>query len=437
MYVRSVGIRLRLRPGPGRRRGASVALLTLVVLGAPTTASALPGYCEPQNTQYDPSDVQSGGSELLSPRGVSRTTIQVDGLDTFLLTSGPRHSREAVVFLHGSPGSSQEWLDLLPRAGAMGRRAVAWDLPGFGHADKPFDARNDLVEATRLLDHMLTRLGIDRVHFVVHDVGGAPALQWASEHPARLVSIVQIASGLIGYRHHDFARISRTPSVGETFVGGLNRQTFQNNLGPEERPLPQSFKDRLYDDFDRATRCSILRIYRSADEPEINAWGTAQAAVLSRKRRPALILWGRNDTFLPPEMAERQREAFPGAAVHVFEDSGHWPFIDDAPRAAGLFTPFIRCVPTGRRDRIRLAVSPAVVRRGQATRVRFRATVGRDGRTRPVCGARVTVAGRAMSTDSFGRAVRTIRLRGTRNRRVTATKSGLRRGSARLRVLGA
>ena len=41
--------------------------------------------------------------------------------------------REAVVFLHGNPGSSADWEPLLAATGRRWR-AVAWDAPGFGHA---------------------------------------------------------------------------------------------------------------------------------------------------------------------------------------------------------------------------------------------------------------------------------------------------------------
>jgi pimeloyl-ACP methyl ester carboxylesterase len=420
----------------GAWAGSFAVVAVACLFAVPGVALAVPDYCEPQNDHYNPPDVPPGGSRITAVPDVTRTMIEVAGTRTPLLTSGPQASQEAIVFLHGSPGSGQDWLDLLPRAGALGRRAVAVDLPGFGHADKPWDTTNDLAEGTRWLDALLTQLDVRRVHFVIHDVGGAPALQWSSEHPERLISVVQIASGLLGYEHHGLAQIARTPLVGETFFAGVTRPVFQNGGGQEERPLPQDFADRLYDDFDRPTRCTILRIYRSADAEQINAWGTQQAAVLSRRRRPALILWGRNDPYLRVEMAERQREVFPGAALHIFEESGHWPHGDDAPGVAALFTPFIRCVPTGLRDRIRVAVRPAAVRRGARASVRFHTTVRRDGRSRPVCGAKLSLAGRTAETDGFGRASLTLRLNARKKRRtVTATKPGLRTGRGILRVV--
>jgi len=67
---------------------------------------------------------------------VAASTLSVLGIRARVLQTGPSDAEEAVIFLHGGPGSADDWDDLLPRVGAFAR-AVAFDLPGFGHADKP------------------------------------------------------------------------------------------------------------------------------------------------------------------------------------------------------------------------------------------------------------------------------------------------------------
>ena len=83
----------------------------------------------------------------------------------------------------------------------------------------------------------------------------------------------------------------------------------------------------MYDDFDRGTRRAVLDLYRSV--PDVAAAGERLAAALRPLDRPALVLWGRHDPYLPVAHAERQRAAFPRAEVRVLERSGHWPFVDD------------------------------------------------------------------------------------------------------------
>ena len=69
---------------------------------------------------------------------ISRTVLTVDGIRAPLLEARPAGAptAEAVVDVHGTPGSSQDWVPLLERAGQLAR-AVAWDHPGFGQADTP------------------------------------------------------------------------------------------------------------------------------------------------------------------------------------------------------------------------------------------------------------------------------------------------------------
>lgn len=53
---------------------------------------------------------------------------------------------------------------------------------------------------------------------VAHDFGGPWALAWAARNPDVLASATLINTGvLIGYRWHRYARVWRTPVLGEVF----------------------------------------------------------------------------------------------------------------------------------------------------------------------------------------------------------------------------
>src|SRR5205823_1822988 len=102
---------------------------------------------------------------------------------------------------------------------------------------------------------------------------------------------------------------------------------------------------RMYDDYDRATRCALLRYYRSVRDATLgnsNALADKQTAALKKRRRPALVIWGQKDPYIPSEQAYKQRAAFPGARVEVFPDSAHWPFVDNAAKTRALVVPFLR-----------------------------------------------------------------------------------------------
>lgn len=95
----------------------------------------------------------------------------------------------------------------------------------------------------------------------------------------------------------------------------------------------------MFNDFDRDTRAAILHLYRSVgDREEIER---EAIATLRPREFPALVIWGRDDPYLSAGLAERQREAFPSAEVHLLEDSGHWPFVDRPECVEGMLVDFL------------------------------------------------------------------------------------------------
>jgi len=288
------------------------------------------------------------------PHGVTRSRLVVDGLHTPLLQAGPRKAREAIVFVHGNPGSGADAVRLLADAAQLGRRAIAIDMPGFGRASKPANFPYSAQGEAAFLGHVLRKLRIDRVHLALHDWGGPFGLEWAIRHPSQLKSVVLFDTGVfINYYGHPLALMWHTPVVGELAMETTTKTTFTLAVqSGNPRLLPQDFVDRMWDEYDAATRRADLKLYRSVNNPD--AMGRAEAAVLRKRRRPALVIWGGTDQYIPAYVAYEQDQAFPGASVNVL-DSGHWPFVDNVAKVDRLVIPFWRRnvarPATGRRHR--------------------------------------------------------------------------------------
>ena len=267
--------------------------------------------------------------------------ITVSGLNTRVLEAGRSDSHEAVVFLHGNPGSSDDWRDLLGRTGSFAR-AVAFDMPGFGKAEKPRDFEYSVPGEVRFFDAALTELGIERAHLVLHDLGGPWGVEWAARSPDRVKSVVLVNTGVfVDYKWHILARIWQTPVVGELFMATTSRFAFRTlTKRGQERPLPLAFVDSMYDNFDRDTRHAVLQHYRAEKRPQADARRAADA--LRPHDIPALVLWGGRDPYLGLELAEAQKQAFPNARMAVLPDSGHWPFMDNPEDTASHVLPFLR-----------------------------------------------------------------------------------------------
>lgn len=267
--------------------------------------------------------------------------IDVDGVRDRVMEAGPEEAGEAVVFVHGNPGSADDWQALVGACGERGFRAVAIDMPDFGKTVAPAGFEHTVASYATFLDHALEKLGVERAHFVLHDFGGPFGLVWAAAHPDRLASVTLIDTGILpGYKWHRMAKIWRTPILGELSQALSFRSGMKKALAAAEpKGLSEEFMDRMYDQYDRSTKKAVLKLYRSTDDPgaaagEFSAW-------MAPKDIPALVIWGEGDSYLPCSYAERQHEAFPSAEVHVLPGSGHWPFADAPETVERLLVGFL------------------------------------------------------------------------------------------------
>ena len=256
------------------------------------------------------------------------------------IETGPAADEEAVVFLHGHPGSSRDWEGLMSRIDFG--RAVAFDLPGLGKADKPDDWNYTIGAYATVVAAALNVLGIERAHLVMHDLGGGAGLLWAAAHPDAFASAVIMDTGVLkDYDWHWLAALQRRPILGPLIVRLTTERGFRSTLRRahrDSRELPEGFVDQLWEDYDYRSRRAMMEMYRGAPPG-----GFERLTPLFRELdRPTLVLWGGKDPFVPAEQAERQRESFPSAEVVVLDDSGHWPFIDDPDGAAERIIPFLR-----------------------------------------------------------------------------------------------
>jgi pimeloyl-ACP methyl ester carboxylesterase len=270
---------------------------------------------------------------------LSRTEIVVGGVRSPVTQAGPSDATEAVVFVHGNPGPGDDWTDLLQRVGAFAR-ALAPDMPGYGSADKPRDFNYAVAGYADHLGGLLDQLGVRRAHLVAHDFGGAWALAWAVKHPDAFVSATLINTGsLIDYKWHRFAKIWRAPIVGELFQATTTRPAFRLLVGRDNPRLPRETIDRLYA-HPRiwGTKRAVLKLYRATPAKLLSA----PTGALRALDRPALVIWGTRDAYLPREQAQRQRQSFPSARVELLEGHGHWVFHEDPERVASLVVPFLR-----------------------------------------------------------------------------------------------
>ena len=266
--------------------------------------------------------------------------IVVDGIRSRVLRGGVQ-SAEAVVFVHGNPGSSRDWAGIIAAVEPFARTFAA-DMPGFGEADKPADFTYTVDGYAKHLGRMLDAEGIGRAHLVLHDFGGPWGLSWAAQHVNQVASVTLLNIGIMpGYRWHYMARIWRTPLLGELFMAVTNRPGLKLALRHgNPRGLPDAYFDEMYKNFDKGTRRGVLKLYRATND--LGSLSEQWISKLAPLKLPALVLWGDCDPYLSSRYAEMQRKYFAVKRVVRLPDSGHWPMIDNPVAVRDAVVPFLR-----------------------------------------------------------------------------------------------
>src|SRR4029453_6154903 len=155
---------------------------------------------------------------------VAEETVEVAGLPVHLRRAGDT----PVLYLHGVPTHSVDWLPFLERYGG-----IAPDLPGYGRSAKPGDFDYSIGGYDRFLAALVDELELDRFALVMHD-WGAVGLALAQRLPERIerVVIFPIVPFVPGYRWHRLARGWRTPLLGALLRGFAPTPAFRGAPPP-------------------------------------------------------------------------------------------------------------------------------------------------------------------------------------------------------------
>ena len=249
--------------------------------------------------------------------------VDLDGARLYYYATGTRGVGEPVVFLHGFPTSGHLWSDVAPLVPA-GHRVVVMDLLGYGRSDLPRGRSVGVRAHAERVIALFDLLGISRACVVGHDMGGGIAQQLATRHAHRVSALCLVNSIAFADWPTRILKLARAALP-------LTR-----HLPPAwVLPLLKMEVVRGYMDAERAHH-SVERYIRPFATPDgrdalvahlraLDATDTAAIAPsLHDIAVPTSIVWGRQDPFLPVALAERLREAIPGATIDVIDDGRHF-----------------------------------------------------------------------------------------------------------------
>src|SRR5262249_37116419 len=100
-----------------------------------------------------------------------------------------------VLYLHGGPGATHDYLESLEAMAETGRRAIFYDQIGCGKSDLPDDVSLWTVETfAEELDAVRGRLGLDQPHILGNSWGGMLGMEYALTRPEGVASMIVASS---------------------------------------------------------------------------------------------------------------------------------------------------------------------------------------------------------------------------------------------------
>lgn len=242
----------------------------------------------------------------------------------------------AVVLLHGFPASRYLWRTLAPLLEPW-MRVVVVDLLGAGDSEKAEGADLGVPAQARAVRELLDGLGVTAFAAVGHGVGGGVAQLLAIEGGAR--TLVLIDSVVFDAWPSAWVRdAQQRVSIGGRIAAALVETAFQigvrkqgrltaEDLAEYRRPFEGEEGDAAFDRW----LCALDGVGLAGREQD-----------LERLEIPALVLWGEEDVFHPPALAERVGDALPMASIALLPGCGHFLLEDAAETVAPFVSEYLR-----------------------------------------------------------------------------------------------
>ncbi len=252
-----------------------------------------------------------------------------------------------ILLIHGIAGRSEQWIDVMTLL-AETNTVIAPDLLGHGRSAKPRGDYSLGAYAAGLRDLMVA-LDHRKATVVGHSLGGGIALQFAYQFPERSGRLVLVSSGGLGREVHPLLRAATLPgselvlpliSNGTVRDAGTTLSQLVGKLGFRAGPDIAEFArgyGSLADGDARQAFLHTLRAVIDAGGQRVNASDRLYLAA----DMPTLIVWGRRDPIIPVAHAGTAHRGMPGSRLEVFDESGHFPQLDDPVRFARTLRDFV------------------------------------------------------------------------------------------------
>jgi pimeloyl-ACP methyl ester carboxylesterase len=296
----------------------------------------------PSDDHGDATTPSGGRRERAAAQRVRRLNLHGERIAYRQAGSGP-----AVVLIHGITSSSETWQRVMPYL-ARRHTVIAPDLAGHGDSAKPRGDYSLGAHASGIRD-LLVALGHERASIVGHSLGGGIALQFSYQFPERCERLVLVDSGGLGRDVSPFLRAAALPGsevvlpllaatrlldAGRLAGRALGRVGLHAGTDFEEIARGHATLS------DADSRAAFLHTLRAVVEPGGQRVDASSRLYLARAF-PFLLVWGERDSIIPVAHGRAAHDQLPNSRLEVFENSGHFPQLDEPERFLDVLIDFL------------------------------------------------------------------------------------------------
>lgn len=263
--------------------------------------------------------------------------------------------RTPVIMIHGGPGSTHNYFELLDPLADQGRDIIMYDQIGCGNSyidGKPelWKAETWMDELDALIDHLHLR----EVYLLGQSWGGMLVIQYMIERKPQHVKGIILSSTLSSaslWSHEQHRRIS---FMSQQDQEAIRKAEQTGNWNTEEAILANNhFMERHCAKITDSDPECLTRPKRSGTESYLYGWGpneyTPQGALkdfeftdrLHEIAVPALIISGTND-LCSPLVAKTMHDHLVASTWELFDGCRHMCFAEDTEHYLNVVNTFLK-----------------------------------------------------------------------------------------------
>jgi len=248
-------------------------------------------------------------------------------------------SGRPLVLLHGSPFSSYVWRRIAPD---LARRwtVYVWDMLGYGASEMRDGQDVSIGAQARLFAELLDHWQLAEPAVVAHDFGGAVSLRTLLLEQRRYRCLALVDAVALAPWGSPFFRLAREHAhVFEQLPAHIHEAVLAAYIGNATHgPMPDDTMKALTrpwlgPDGQRAFYRQIAQADQRYTDEIQPRYGELDL--------PVLVLWGRDDGYIPVAKAHELSAAIPGAELQIVDGAGHLIQEDAPEQVVQLLTPFL------------------------------------------------------------------------------------------------